>query len=353
MHFFQIGAEIGTRQIEIKIDPSGRLLEVETVGVEVDRDSGTAIDPADLPAPVIAVTSLYQIHSARAIGEPATMYLVEGALDGSLVSALISVDGELLSYELDRDADGLGDIGETEHGTDPGKWDTDNDDYPDGFELRHGSDPLDASSFPQILSIQSDGAGNVIRLSVQTFRGADFTIQQCGDTAGTWTALGASFAGDDRIQVFILPIAEEIRRCFFRIAITPKPEDASKPGDTSKPEAGDCMAPDSITGFEINIADDDDDEGESRSLSFITATRGEIVRHENDEIEISPFAYTYEEIGDCQARVTLTFSTSDGFETEVFTLTFTSESEGAYISQEFEHGEPEDPEEGGFTLTMN
>ena len=68
---------------------------------------------------------------------------------------------------------------------------------------------------------------------------------------------------------------------------------------------------------------------------------------------MTPFAYTFEETGECEMRVTLTFSTSDGFETKVFTLTFTSETAGTYVSQDYEHGEPEAPEEGDFTLTMN
>jgi len=350
IEFFELEATVGTRQIEIRIEFGGRLLEVETPGLAPSFVSASPLEPGELPAPVAAQVAAYEIHHAVAYGATATLYRVWGSSGNSLITASFGANGELLSYALDRDADGLSDLAEAGLGSDLERWDSDGDDYPDGFEIGERCSPLDASSHPQIISVSADPGTRVIHVGVVTFYGADFTLEQCGDTAGEWTALGASFAGDGTIREFVLPIAEEIGRCFFRISITPKPEESSKRDASSTPVEGHCKVPETINGLEIRFGEDG--EG-SRSLFFKTPTRGEVVELEDDEVELSPFAYAYERIGECRARVTLTFSTSDGFETEIFTLTFTSDSQGAYISQEFEHGEPEDPEQGDFTLSAN
>lgn len=352
LNFFEIGATVGVQRIEIRIESGGRLLEVETLGLAPDAAPGSPIDLAGLPSTVAAQLSAYEIHRVVAFGEPADRYRVWASLGNALVTASFGAGGELLSYALDRDADSLGDLVEAELGSDPDRWDSDGDDYPDGFEAEEHRDPLDASSHPQIISVSAHPGTKVIHLGVVTFYGADFTLEQCGDNTGSWAALGTSFAGDGSLQEFILPIADEIGRCFFRVSIAPKPEESSKRGVSSTPIEGHCMLPETINGLEINIGSDDDGGG-SRSLHFKTPTRGEIVELEGDEVELSPFAYVYERIGECKARVTLTFSTSDGFETEIFTLTFTSDSQGAYVCQEFEHGEPEDPQHGDFTVSAN
>jgi YD repeat-containing protein len=46
------------------------------------------------------------------------------------------------------DGDGLTNLQEYEHGTDPNLWDTDGDGFSDGQEFASGSDPLDLSSIP-------------------------------------------------------------------------------------------------------------------------------------------------------------------------------------------------------------
>ena len=58
----------------------------------------------------------------------------------------------------DGDADGLTDLEEFQHGTDPANWDTDGDRIPDGWEVRNGLDPVvsDASADPD-----GDGYSNL------------------------------------------------------------------------------------------------------------------------------------------------------------------------------------------------
>jgi len=57
--------------------------------------------------------------------------------------------------EGDYDGDGLNNLGEYQHGTDPTKPDTDSDQMPDGWEVNYGFNPLDASDS----SMDSDGDG--------------------------------------------------------------------------------------------------------------------------------------------------------------------------------------------------
>ncbi|MEC7088888.1 MAG: hypothetical protein VXW82_00230, partial [Candidatus Thermoplasmatota archaeon] len=62
----------------------------------------------------------------------------------SAVEEDIRGDAELMSQAVDSDEDGLSDkLEETQYGTDPEKWDTDNDGMSDGWEVQHGLNPLD------------------------------------------------------------------------------------------------------------------------------------------------------------------------------------------------------------------
>jgi hypothetical protein len=58
----------------------------------------------------------------------------------------------------DADGDGLSDLGEYDHGTDPNNPDTDGDGYPDGAEVAAGTSPTDPSSRPLPVEAASDGS---------------------------------------------------------------------------------------------------------------------------------------------------------------------------------------------------
>ena len=57
--------------------------------------------------------------------------------------------------EGDYDGDGLNNLGEYQHGTDPTKPDTDADQMPDGWEVNYGFNPVD----PSDSNADSDGDG--------------------------------------------------------------------------------------------------------------------------------------------------------------------------------------------------
>ena len=50
---------------------------------------------------------------------------------------------------LDNDNDGLTNIKEYQHGTEPNNPDTDGDGYSDGYEVLHNTDPLDPNDYPK------------------------------------------------------------------------------------------------------------------------------------------------------------------------------------------------------------
>ncbi|MGQ4894370.1 MAG: hypothetical protein ACP6IQ_07110, partial [Candidatus Njordarchaeia archaeon] len=49
---------------------------------------------------------------------------------------------------LDNDGDGLTNLEEYQHGTDPTDSDTDDDSFSDGVEIELGTDPLDSEDYP-------------------------------------------------------------------------------------------------------------------------------------------------------------------------------------------------------------
>lgn len=59
--------------------------------------------------------------------------------------------------DLDSDADGLTNIQEYLHGTDPTVTDTDGDGFSDGIEIALGADPLDPRSTPQTVAVPALG----------------------------------------------------------------------------------------------------------------------------------------------------------------------------------------------------
>jgi hypothetical protein len=66
---------------------------------------------------------------------------------------------------LDPDLDGLDNLGEQLAGTNPHLEDTDGDGYSDGFEVDHGSNPLDVQSFP-VAAVPVLGVWGVVCLAL-------------------------------------------------------------------------------------------------------------------------------------------------------------------------------------------
>jgi hypothetical protein len=305
-----------------------------------------ATEYADLPSAVVLtladVAPTIEIDEIEAEGDPTTEFEIEGWLDdssSSRVEITIATDGQLLSFELDSDEDGIGDDTERANGTSPDDHDSDDDLFPDGFEIEHGGDPMDPTIQPEILSITTrrDAEGVTLLVSVQTFTTGMFQLEHCEDTV-TWEAVGELETGDGEIVVFEFPLPEGCNCGLFRVSVTPDEADGGG-GDDSK-------VPVVFTGLDIVMARED----ETRTLCFNTASRGTLIEREDDEVEIIPFNYTVEKIDECTTLITITFPGDDeGDEHEEFELHFTSTGGGTYRSQDFEDGKGEDPETGDFS----
>ncbi len=100
-----------------------------------DSDTGTAIAVENGHVYVAGYTSSTNFPMVDAYN----------ATHGGLSDCFLSV------FYLDNDCDGLSDIEETYvYGTDPGKIDSDNDNFLDAYEIAYGSDPTDPMSYPAI-----------------------------------------------------------------------------------------------------------------------------------------------------------------------------------------------------------
>jgi len=86
-------------------------------------------------------SGLYRVasSSSSALDEAALLAEAAGGLPVTFLGVPIGM-GE--SQGLDRDMDGLFDLDELVAQTHPEKWDTDGDNFPDGYEVRWGTDPL-------------------------------------------------------------------------------------------------------------------------------------------------------------------------------------------------------------------
>ena len=86
----------------------------------------------------------------------------------SAVEEDIRGDAELMSQAVDSDEDGLSDkLEETQYGTDPEKWDTDNDGMSDGWEVQHGLNPLDNGESDDI-EVDATQNEDPVRLKLKT-----------------------------------------------------------------------------------------------------------------------------------------------------------------------------------------
>ncbi|MFL5895067.1 MAG: hypothetical protein ACJ76Z_08130 [Thermoleophilaceae bacterium] len=104
----------------------------------------------------------------------------------------------------DPDKDGLSNLSEFRHGTDPRAADTDDDGVDDGDELRDGTNPDDADT-------DNDGVrdGDEVAGTITSFDGTTLTIQLPGDGAGTFagTVTDATVIECDRDDATAPPTA--------------------------------------------------------------------------------------------------------------------------------------------------
>lgn len=99
---------------------------------------------AELNGSYDPATGLYRVASASAPSIDEATLLAEAA-SGLPVTFLGVPIGMGESQGLDRDMDGLFDLDEIVAQTHPENWDTDADNFSDGYEIRWGTDPLQAN----------------------------------------------------------------------------------------------------------------------------------------------------------------------------------------------------------------
>jgi hypothetical protein len=103
----------------------------------------------------------------------------DGIPDGTDPNPLASdadLDGDGIADadDPDMDNDGLSNEQELTLGTDPRKFDTDGDRWPDGLEIEAGTLPLDASSFPQFLQVSEPLVGLMLPVPPAVLPGESF-----------------------------------------------------------------------------------------------------------------------------------------------------------------------------------
>ena len=147
------------------------------------------------------------------------LYFVGGSHgdDGQRVQLIVSEFGEIISFKLDSDGDGIADLGESAFGCDPQRFDSDGDRIPDGFEIDQGTDPLNGDAVPQILSIELRHGGHsrdTVILKLATFRGSEFVLEHCPQ-AQDWQSMGIAIVGDNEMHEVSIPVAEAEDCGFF------------------------------------------------------------------------------------------------------------------------------------------
>jgi hypothetical protein len=118
----------------------------------------------------------------------------------------------------DSDHDGLTDPEEVDtYGTDPLKADSDGDQIPDGLEVIAGGNPLDMATLPRLLDPSSNPAGTFRSLTIQTFPGLTYQIQQSSDLE-VWVNHGDAISGSGESQSMSLGEGLDAN-AFYRIQI--------------------------------------------------------------------------------------------------------------------------------------
>ncbi|MEE2808860.1 MAG: hypothetical protein VYB73_06065 [Verrucomicrobiota bacterium] len=278
------------------------------------------------------------------------LYQINGITDSVRVFPVIDERGQLVQYNIDRDGDGLGDAYELVCGFDPNDADSDKDGFPDGLEHLKEGDPLDSKVLPKILKMYHDQDSNVMVITVSTCRGKSFFLEvnPTGRNEG-WEKLGESVLGDGSDKEFTMPSDGFFINAMVRVGVeAPDPGlvmNADKP--PKKKSNKNCSVPSSLKGREIVIS-------QGKRLLFRSNRRGEMVEGGNRGNMVVPFSYTFSKPDHCKARLVLTFTTRQGFETMVYELTFVSKGgSGEFIAKKFGRGRKENASQGNFTISMN
>jgi len=278
------------------------------------------------------------------------LYQINGITDSVRVFPVIDERGQLVQYNIDRDGDGLGDAYELVCGFDPNDADSDKDGFPDGLEHLKEGDPLDSKVLPKILKMYHDQDSNVMVITVSTCRGKNFFLEvnPTGRNEG-WEKLGESVLGDGSDKEFTMPSDGFFINAMVRVGVEePDPGvvmNADKP--PKKKSNKNCSVPSSLKGREIVIS-------QGKRLLFRSNRRGEMVEGGNRGNMVVPFSYTFSKPDHCKARLVLTFTTRQGFETMVYELTFVSKGgSGEFIAKKFGRGRKENASQGNFTISMN
>ena len=278
------------------------------------------------------------------------LYQINGITDSVRVFPVIDERGQLVQYNIDRDGDGLGDAYELVCGFDPNDADSDKDGFPDGLEHLKEGDPLDSKVLPKILKMYHDQDSNVMVITVSTCRGKNFFLEvnPTGRNEG-WEKLGESVLGDGSDKEFTMPSDGFFINAMVRVGVEePDPGvvmNADKP--PKKKSNKNCSVPSSLKGREIVIS-------QGKRLLFRSNRRGEMVEGGNRGNMVVTFSYTFSKPDHCKARLVLTFTTRQGFETMVYELTFVSKGgSGEFIAKKFGRGRKENASQGNFTISMN
>ena len=278
------------------------------------------------------------------------LYQINGITDSVRVFPVIDERGQLVQYNIDRDGDGLGDAYELVCGFDPNDADSDKDGFPDGLEHLKEGDPLDSKVLPKILKMYHDQDSNVMVITVSTCRGKNFFLEvnPTGRNEG-WEKLGESVLGDGSDKEFTMPSDGFFINAMVRVGVeAPDPGvvmNADKP--PKKKSNKNCSVPSSLKGREIVIS-------QGKRLLFRSNRRGEMVEGGNRGNMVVPFSYTFSKPDHCKARLVLTFTTRQGFETMVYELTFVSKGgSGEFVAKKFGRGRKENASQGNFTISMN
>ena len=166
---------------------------------------------------------------------------------------------------------------------------------------------------------------------------------------GDWEKLGESVLGDGEDKEFTIPSDGFFVNAMVRVGIEEVDQNLVLNADvpTRKKSNKNCNIPSSLRGREIAI-------GQGKRLVFRSTRRGEMVEGSNRGNMVVTFSYTFSKPDRCKARLVLTFTTRQGFETMVYELTFVSKGGGGeFIAKKFGKGRKENAGQGNFTISMN
>jgi len=163
-----------------------------------------------------------EIEKVGKTAEGEARWVISGSLaDGAEASTVVSLDGRLISFEVDHDRDEIGDVHEIEAGLDPHNPDSDGDRYPDGFERRRGGNPHDRDVAPRLLGVRFDRESNVLVATVESFRGYNFQLEVRRAGSPEWVPIGERFCGGGgNVREIAVPVDGASGMALFRVSMT-------------------------------------------------------------------------------------------------------------------------------------